>query len=115
MPLTESDRAVIEVRDLLADTEDKDKVARVLMHRGMEESEAHALVQAVFKQNRSANRQKSFIAMLGSGAVVVALVLVWIFTERLFYIWLPLSAVALLWATVKFCTATGYRIEDEDE
>ena len=115
MPLSESERTVIEIRDLLADTQDRDKVVRVLKHRGMDEAEARALVQAVYKQNRSANRQLSLVAMLGSGAVVLLLLGVLVSTGRLFYVWLPLSALTCLWATVKFCTATGYQIEEGDD
>jgi len=44
----------------------------------------------------------------------VILTAVWIFAGRLFYIWLPLSAIALLWGIVKFLTASAYEIEDDD-
>jgi hypothetical protein len=115
MPLTETDRTVIEIRELLVTTQDKDQVVCVLKNRGLDESEAHALVRAVYKQNRTENRKTSLIAMLGSGAVVVFLLAVLVTTGRLFYVWLPLAALAFLWATVKFCTATGYQIEAADE
>jgi hypothetical protein len=53
--------------------------------------------------------------MAGSGVIVVILLAVWIFAGRLFYVWLPLAALAFLWATVKFCTASGYDFEDQDD
>lgn len=115
MPITEMDRTVMQIRELLVTTQDKNQVVRVLKARGMEESEAHDLVQAVYKQNRWENRRASLLGMLGSGAIVVILLVVWFATNRLFYVWLPLSALAFLWATVKFCTANGYQLEEDDE
>ena len=115
MPLTEPDRTVMEIRELLVTTENKDHVVRVLKTRGMDEAEAEDLVRAIFKQNRWENRKSSLAAMLGSGVIVAMLLGVWFSTGRLFYIWLPLSGIACLWATVKFCTDSGSTIETDDD
>jgi len=115
MPLTETDRTVMEIRELLVTTQNKDHVVRVLKNRGMDESEARGLVQAVYKQNRWENRKTSLLAMLGSGMICAVLLVVWFTTDRLFYVWLPLSAIATLVAAVKFCTASGYQFEEDDE
>ena len=53
--------------------------------------------------------------MAGSGVIVAILLGVWFTTGRLFYIWLPLSGITFLWATVKFCTASGYEIETDND
>ncbi|MSU58926.1 MAG: hypothetical protein EXS35_12300 [Pedosphaera sp.] len=115
MPLTELDRTVLEVRELLVTTQDRDKVVRVLKNRGMDEAEAAALVLAVYKQNRWENRKLSLFAAIGSGAIVAVLLVVWFTTGRLFYVWLPLAALACLWSTIKCCTATGYQLEEADD
>ena len=115
MPITQMDRLVIEVRDLLAEMQNKDTVVRVLTRRGMAEDEARDLVYAIYKQTRWENRKMSLAGMFGSGLLVVILLVVWFATGRLFYVWLPLSALAFLWATVKFCTASGYDFEESDD
>ena len=114
MALTESDRLAIEVRDLLVQTKNKDQVTKVLINRGMDPDEARAWVCAIVKDNLWTNRKAALWTIIGSGAVVVILTAVWIFAGRLFYIWLPLSAIALLWGIVKFLTASAYEIEDDD-
>jgi hypothetical protein len=115
MPLSEMDRVVIEVRELLVTTQNKDQVVRVLKNRSLDESEAHDLVQAIYKQNLWDNRKTSLFAAIGSGAIFVGLLVVWFTTDRLFYVWLPLSGIAMLWAIIKCCTASGYQIEESDD
>ena len=105
---------MIEIRELLVTTKNKDQVVRVLKHRGMDEAEARSLVLAVYKQNLWDNRKTSLWAACGSGAVFVILLGVWLFTGQLFYIWLPLSGLSMIWFIIKCCTASGYQIEEDD-
>jgi hypothetical protein len=115
MALTPTERAVMEIRELLVTTQNKDQVVRVLKHRGIDEDEARSLVLAVYKQNLWDNRKTSLWAALGSGTVFVILLVVWFATGQLFYIWLPLSGLSMTWFIIKCCTASGYQIEEDDE
>jgi hypothetical protein len=115
MPVTDMDRLVIEVRELLVTTKNKDQIVRVLENRGMDSVEARELVQGVYKQNLWENRKMSLLAAIGSGAIFVGLLIVWFATDRLFYVWLPLSGIAMLWGIVKCSTASGYSIEESDD
>ena len=114
LPLSNSDRAVIEVRELLLTTKDKEKVVRILINRGVDEAEARALVHAVRKANLATNRGSALLPMLGSGVVAVILLCVWVFAGRLFYIWLPLAAGSFIWFAVKFFMASGYEVEADN-
>jgi hypothetical protein len=114
MSLTETDRLANEVRELLYKTRNKEQVTRVLQGRGMDPDEARQWVRAIHKDNLWTNRKTSLGAIIGAGLVVVILTAIWIFTGRLFVVWLPLSVIALLWGIVKFLTASGYEIEDDD-
>ena len=115
MAITPTDQLVIESRNLLAETKNKDAVVRVLLHRGMAQDEACAMVDAIYKQTRWENRKAALVGMAGSGVVVVSLLAVWIFAGRLFYLWLTLAGLTFLWSTVKFCTASGYDFEEQSD
>lgn len=115
MPITEMDRLVAEVRELLASTKDKNAVLKVLRHRGMPADQAEEIVRAVFKQNLWDNRKTSLGMAVVSGLIAAGLIVVWITTDRLFYIWLPISLLAMLWGIIKCLTATGYEIEEGDD
>ncbi|MSU58927.1 MAG: hypothetical protein EXS35_12305 [Pedosphaera sp.] len=73
MAFTEMDRTVIEIRELLAKTQDKDKVVRILITRGMDEAEAHDLVYAIYKETLSFNRKSALWATIGCGTGFVVL------------------------------------------
>jgi hypothetical protein len=115
MPITEMDRLVMEVRELLVTTQNKDQVIRLLENRGLDETEARDIVLGIYKQNLWENRKTSLFAAIGSGAIFIGLLIVWFATDRLFYVWLPLSGIAMLWGIVKSCTASGYSIEESDD
>ena len=115
MPITEMDRLVAEVRELLASTKDKAAVVRVLQHRGVAPESAQELVQTVYKRNRWENRKTALGAAVVSGLIAVGLVVVWIATDRLFYVWLPIAALAAVWSTIKCLTASGYELEDSED
>ena len=103
------------IEQLLASTKDKAAVVRVLQHRGVAPESAQELVQTVYKRNLWENRKTALGAAVVSGLIAVGLVVVWIATDRLFYVWLPIAALAAVWSTIKCLTASGYELEDSED
>jgi hypothetical protein len=114
MAFTAMDRTVIEIRELLAKTQDKDKVVRVMQTRGMPPEEARDLVFAIYRENLSANRKTSLAGLIGCGFVTVlsggALVATHGLIGALGVVAL-ISFIGFLWCLVKFVTAKGYEVE----
>jgi len=116
MSFTNEDRAVMEIREILAKLRNKDAVVRVLQNRGMPLEEARELVYAIHKANLSANRKFSLYGAIGSGLLCALLALVLISSRRVngvLIIFMVISGVGFLWSGVKFVTASGYEVEDD--
>ena len=116
MAFTEMDRTVIEIRELLCKTKNKDQVVRIMKTRGMDEGEAHDLVYAIHKEILWSNRKTALWATIGCGSgfllfgaisvaslgfagpvVVVAIILL----------------LGTLWGAVKLFTASGYELDED--
>lgn len=114
--MTNEDRAIVEIREMLAKLRNKDAVARVLQNRGMNPEEARDLVVAIHKANLSANRKYSLYGAIGSGAVCALLTALMVFSRRVngaMVIFAVISGFGFLWSSVKFVTASGYEVEDD--
>ena len=116
MSFSPMDRTVIEIRDFLAKTQDKDKVVRVMQTRGMPPDEARDLVYAIYKENLSSNRKTSLAGLIGCGFVTVLAGGALIATHGLIGALGVVALIALLgflWSLVKFLTAKGYEVEQD--
>lgn len=116
MQTSNEDRAILEIREMLAKLRNKDAVARVLQNRGMPPDEASALVQDIHKAILSANRKYSLYGAIGSGSVCAVLVLLMLASRRVSgaaVIFAVISGLGFLWSSVKFLTASGYEVEDD--
>lgn len=115
MSFTDQDRLVIEVRELLFKQRNKDAVVNYYVNRGMAPEEAHELVYSIYKENLWENRKTALGVMIGGGIGTAIFVGIFLGTGRLFYIWLPICAVAFLGGIAKFLMASGYEMEVEDD
>ena len=116
MAIPNEDRAILEIREMLAKLHNKDAVVRVLQNRGMAPEEARDLVYDIHKAILSANRKYSLYGAIGSGAVCALLVLLMVASRRMngaAVIFAVISGLGFLWSSVKFLTASGYEVEDD--
>ena len=116
MSFTEMDRTVIEIRELLAKTQNKDGVVRILKNRGMDETEAHDLVYAIHKQILWTNRKSALWATIGCGTACVVLSIIVLATRGLvgaIVIFAVLTLLGALWGAVKLVTASGYELDED--
>ena len=110
------DRAVLEIREMLAKLRNKDAVVRVLQNRGMPPDEARELVYDIHKAILTANRKSSLYAAIGSGCTCALLVLIVILSHRMsgaLVVFTLIAGGGFLWSGVKFLTASGYEVEDD--
>lgn len=108
------DRMVLEVRELLRKQRNKDVLVNYYVNRGMTHEDARDLVISVYKGNLSINRKSSLGIMIGGGIGTAIFLAIWLGAGRLFVIWLPLCGIAFLTGLVKFLTASGYEVDDDD-
>jgi hypothetical protein len=116
MSFTEMDRTVIEIRELLAKTQNKDGVVRILKTRGMDESEARDLVHAIHREILWCNRKTALWAAIGSGIVCLVFAIIAIATHFLIggvVIIAAVAALGALWGAVKLLTASGYELDED--
>jgi hypothetical protein len=116
MPFTEMDRTVIEIRELLAKTQNKDGVVRLMKTRGLDESEAHDLVYAIHKEILWTNRKTALWAAIGSGILCLVFAIIAIVTHFLIggvVIIAVVAAFGALWGAVKLLTASGYELDED--
>jgi len=115
MSFTDEDRLVLQVRELLAAQRNKDVVVNYYVNQGMDPAEAREMVYSIFKENRWENRKTALGILIGGGIGTTVFVGIFLSTGRLFYIWLPICAVAFLGGLAKFIMASGYEVEAEDD
>lgn len=109
----EQDRSVLEVRGLLANQRNKEIVVNYYINQGMDPDEAREMVLAIYKSNLSTNRKSALGVLIGGGIGTLVFVVIWIAAGRLYYIWLPLCALALAGGLAKFLMASGYEVTDD--
>src|SRR6185295_17635769 len=100
MSFTEMDRTVIEIRELLCKTKNKDGVVRIMKTRGMDETEAQDLVYAIHKEILWTNRKSALWATIGSGTACLILTIVSIATHFLIgavVVFAAITAIGALW------------------
>lgn len=105
------DRKVLEIRELLRQTRNRDAVARLMENRGLED--ARELVYAIHKANLSANRKGALYKMIGSGAVLALCLLILLGAHRIgtgLVIVLVASGGGFLWGLTGFIMANGYEV-----
>ena len=115
MSFTDEDRRIIEARELLFKQQNKDAVVNYYVNRGMDPDEAREMVYSIYKENLWENRKLALGTMIGGGLGTGIFVSIYLSTGRLFYIWLPLCALALLVGVAKFLMASGYEMKTEDD
>ncbi len=123
MSFTSADRAVLEIREMLRKTRNREAVIRVIAQRGMEEETARELVNSIHRATLSANRWSALgAAWVGGIGVTLSLLVFFLSADSLsgrrlsiaaVGVGLPISAVALLWGLVKLCTASGYEVDED--
>jgi hypothetical protein len=116
MPFTEMDRTVIEIRELLAKTRNKDQVVRIMKTRGMDEQEAHDLVYSIYKEVLSVNRKSSLLAAIGCGAGFLVFGVASLATAFMVPVLVIITGIVFLgflWGAVKLCTANGYELDED--
>ncbi len=92
-PLTNAERARLDVANLLAQERSKDKTARILSSRGLSSAQAVELVDSVFAENRSMNRKAALGKVLLSGLGLLVFGGIFVATGRIFFIILPLAGI----------------------
>lgn len=110
------DRKVLEIRELLRQTRNRDAVARFLHNRGLEEADARELVYAIHKANLTANRKGALYKMIGGGAVLALGLLIVFGAHRIgagLVIMLVLSGGGFLWGLTGFIMANGYEVDPD--
>jgi hypothetical protein len=116
MAFTEMDRIVIEIREFLAKTKNKDQVVRIMKTRGMDEGEAHELVYAIHKEILWTNRKAALWATIGCGTGFLALGIASLATHFLIGALVVVTVVVglgALWGAVKLFTASGYELDED--
>jgi hypothetical protein len=116
MAFTEMDRTVIEIRELLAKTKNKDQVVRIMKTRGMDEEEGRDLVYAIHKEILWTNRKSALWATItcGSGFLVLAIVVVAShFIMGSLVVITGIVGLGFLWGAVKLFTASGYELDED--
>jgi hypothetical protein len=108
MTLSTAKRAYLDTKRLLATEKNLESVARTLQTRGMKADDAQDLVEQVFRDNQAENRKRALFKMLGSGALLVIFVGIFLSSGTLFYIILPFAAISFLWGMVGYLTASGF-------
>ncbi len=109
-------RTVLEIRELLRQTRNRDGVVNVMEKRGLEPAEAQELVYSIHKANLSANRKGTLYKMIGSGAVLAILLLIVLGAHRIsagLAILLLVSAGGFLWGFAGFVMANGYEVDPD--
>jgi hypothetical protein len=115
MAFTDEDRRIIEVRELLYKQRNKDAVVNYYVNRGMDPDEAREMVFSIYKENLWENRKMALGTMIGGGIGTTIFVGIYLSSGRLFYIWLPLCAIAFLVGVAKFIMASGYEMNVEED
>ena len=108
MTLSTAKRAYLDTKRLLATEKNIESVARTMQTRGMKADEAQDLVERVFRDNKAENRKRAMFKMLGSGALFVIFVGIFLASGTLFYIILPFAAISFLWGMVSYLAASGF-------
>lgn len=114
MSSADETRFELEVRELLAKQRNKNTVVNFYVNRGMDPDEARDLVYSIYKENLSINRKSSLGWVIGGGLGTAVFVAIWLASGRLFYIWLPLCAIAFLIGLGRFIAASGYEVDEDD-
>jgi hypothetical protein len=121
----EADRTVLEIRELLAKTRNRDAVVRLMSGRGMPPEEAHGLVYSIHKANLSANRKSSFWLMMSGGTGIIISLLAILMTSgqatsrsararAIVILVIGIPAVgSLLWGFASFVMASGYEVDED--
>ena len=110
------DRTVLEIRELLRQTRNRDGVVRVIQNRGMEEADAQELVYSIHKANLSANRKGALYKMIGSGVVLALMLLILLGAHRIspvLLIALLASGAGFIWGFAGFVMANGYEVDPD--
>ena len=110
------DRTVLEIRELLRQTRNRDAVVHVVEKRGMEPADAQELVYSIHKANLSANRKGALYKMIGSGAVLAIMLLILLGAHRIsatLMIVLLVSGAGFLWGLAGFLMANGYEVDPD--
>ena len=116
MSFTEMDRTVIEIRELLAKTQNKDGVVRIMKTRGMDEGEARDLVYAIHKEILWANRKSALWATIACGSAFVGLGIAVLATHFLLGALVVITGIVglgAMWGAVKLITASGYELDED--
>jgi putative exporter of polyketide antibiotics len=115
-------RTILEIREILRQTRNRDAVVRLMQNRGMEETDAHELVYSIHRANLSANRKGALYKMIGSGTMLAVTLLILSVTHRTLganrinaalVIMAAISAGGFLWGLSGFIMANGYEVDPD--
>lgn len=85
---------------------------RNLVRRGVSETQAAAMVKEVYKDLKWQMRKIHLWKVIGSGLLLLGLVLVMLFTGRIYFIWMGLAGIAFLYSLFQFAFAIGVDVGD---
>ena len=99
-----------KVQRTLKSTHNKNKARDRVLEEGISEIEASKIVDYVFNDNVNANRKLGIYYLIGAGAVTLLLLIIWSFTDRLYYIALPIAAIAAIMGFFQMLLPSGYSV-----
>ncbi len=99
-----------KVHRVLKQSKNKNKARDRILEEGVNEMDANRIVDYVYSDNIKSNRKLGVYYFLGAGLGVIALLLVWAATDRLYYILLPIAGIAVIMGFVQMLFPSGYSV-----